>query len=193
MGRQQGRRSDVIVLGAGAAGLAAARDLTRAGLTVTVVEARGRVGGRVHTRDSALAVPLELGAEFVHGEAKVTFDVIRAAGLLAAELPDTHHRSTNGRLAPTPGFWDAVESMGRDLGRRTTRRKADFPVAQYLDGARLPSERRAMLAGFVEGFHTDRHECFAGEATDAERTATVAGALASGRRAAEQVIDTLGS
>ena len=61
-------RADVAVLGAGVAGLAAARELRRRGLTVVVLEARDRIGGRILTvRDPRLPVPVELGAEFVHG------------------------------------------------------------------------------------------------------------------------------
>ena len=64
---------DVIVIGAGAAGLAAADVLSRAGRSVLVLEGRDRVGGRVWTRRMAgLALPVELGAEFLHGEAAVT-------------------------------------------------------------------------------------------------------------------------
>jgi len=60
--------TDVIVIGAGMAGLAAAHELTRAGLQVAILEARDRIGGRVHTvRDPSLNYPVELGAEFVHG------------------------------------------------------------------------------------------------------------------------------
>ncbi|HEX6065109.1 MAG TPA: FAD-dependent oxidoreductase, partial [Longimicrobiales bacterium] len=48
---------DTIIIGAGAAGLAAARDLTEAGRTVLVLEARDRIGGRVHTTvDAATAL-----------------------------------------------------------------------------------------------------------------------------------------
>lgn len=58
--------ADVLVLGAGIAGLAAARTLTDKGLNVIVLEARNRVGGRMWT-DSSLGLPLDLGASWIHG------------------------------------------------------------------------------------------------------------------------------
>ena len=61
-------RLDVVVLGAGMAGLAAAVRLQKAGLRVRVLEARDRVGGRVHTEmDAWSGVAVERGAEFVQG------------------------------------------------------------------------------------------------------------------------------
>lgn len=57
---------DVAIVGGGIAGLAAARDLTRAGLTVRILEARDRLGGRTWRRDSELGRPLEFGGGFVH-------------------------------------------------------------------------------------------------------------------------------
>ena len=60
--------AEVVIVGAGAAGLSAARELTAAGREVLIVEARDRIGGRILThREPALELPLELGAEFVHG------------------------------------------------------------------------------------------------------------------------------
>jgi len=56
----------VLVIGAGAAGIKAAQDLTRAGFSVTVLEGRGRIGGRTHS-DTSLGVPLDLGASWIHG------------------------------------------------------------------------------------------------------------------------------
>jgi monoamine oxidase len=57
----------VIVIGAGVAGLAAARALHEAGAKVTVLEARDRIGGRIHTNRSTFGVPVELGAQYVQG------------------------------------------------------------------------------------------------------------------------------
>jgi monoamine oxidase len=58
---------NTIVIGAGTAGLAAGRDLHDAGAAVTVLEARGRIGGRVFTDRTFSYTPLEFGAEFIHG------------------------------------------------------------------------------------------------------------------------------
>ena len=93
-------RCDVAVLGAGAAGLAAACDLARAGLDVHVLEARDRCGGRIHThRDADAVLPVELGAEFVHGRSDTVFDLVDAARLCAVELPDRHWTVARGRHA----------------------------------------------------------------------------------------------
>ena len=62
----------VIVIGAGAAGLATARSLQDAGYEVLILEARDRIGGRIQTDYSFTSHPVELGAEFIHGENVIT-------------------------------------------------------------------------------------------------------------------------
>ncbi|MEQ8352057.1 MAG: FAD-dependent oxidoreductase [Leptospiraceae bacterium] len=62
----KGPTKKVLVVGAGMAGLTAAGSLAKAGYDVTVLEARNRIGGRMHT-DSSLGMPLDLGAAWVHG------------------------------------------------------------------------------------------------------------------------------
>jgi monoamine oxidase len=154
------KRVDVLILGAGAAGLAAARDLSHAGLSVTIIEARPRVGGRILTQhDSRSPVPLELGAEFIHGEGAETLSLAQAAGLAVLELPDTHELAAGGAFKPLDGFWELVDRMNHDLARRLARLGRDFPVSEYLDSPSVPPARRGMLRDFLQGFyaaHPDR-------------------------------------
>jgi monoamine oxidase len=61
-----------LVIGAGTAGLTAARELSNAGVDVLVLEARNRIGGRVHTDNIFASHPVEFGAEFIHGDSAPT-------------------------------------------------------------------------------------------------------------------------
>jgi monoamine oxidase len=80
---------DVIILGAGAAGLNAARLLTQRGYHVTLVEARDRIGGRMWTIHPAESpIPIELGASFAHGRPPEMIDLFRQAGVTLYELPN---------------------------------------------------------------------------------------------------------
>jgi monoamine oxidase len=72
---------DVIVVGAGMAGLSVASELRALGLDVLVLEARDKIGGRVDTNYEFTSHPIERGAEFVHGENVVTWELIRRFGL----------------------------------------------------------------------------------------------------------------
>src|SRR5215831_12280231 len=79
------RTTEVVIIGAGAAGIAAARGLRAAGRRVTILEARDRVGGRVWTTHDLAAFPIELGAEWVHGEHVVTGRWVQECGLEAVD------------------------------------------------------------------------------------------------------------
>lgn len=142
----------ILIIGAGAAGLAAARLLGRAAREVTVLEARDRVGGRVFTStEQKSPVPVELGAEFVHGKSAELFERARAVNLELTPVSNRHWYFENDQLSRSHAFWKQIEGLMDQMKSLP----ADQSVKQFLDS--LPdndSQRaRAMLARYVEGFH----------------------------------------
>ncbi len=144
----------VAVIGAGVAGLSAARDLTAAGLTVEVLEARQRIGGRVLTiHDPSVAVPIEIGAEFVHGSAPQTEDLVREASLTLCDVNGDRWESDATRLRSLNDFWERLDSVMRHLspGGRRDKSFADF-LAERPGGRSLARERQ-LASQWVRGFH----------------------------------------
>jgi len=143
-------KADVVVIGAGAAGLAAARDLSQSGRRVSVLEARDRWGGRVFTqRSPAWPVPAELGAEFIHGEAEATMEGARAAGLAVETLPDRHVWAKDGRLRPVGDAWSRFDAVRK----RIPKRGQDVSVAAFLARHDLPPSSKTLARMMVEGYH----------------------------------------
>lgn len=138
--------TDVVVVGAGAAGLSAARLLTKHGLRCLVLEASGTIGGRIHTlRLPEWQLPIELGAEFVHGRPAPTlaFDEVELA-----HVPE--HRVLAGpQPRPLPDMWSrfaAAMSEARDA-------PASESVLSYLERRSLPEPERDLVSMVVEGYH----------------------------------------
>jgi len=144
-------RVDVIVIGAGAAGLSAAHHLGGQGLEVVVLEARDRIGGRIFTRhERAWPRPLELGAEFVHGDAPATRQIAQAAALPLDELPERHVWAAGRRWRPLSDTWARFVDVCRRI--RTDGRDRSF--AAFLAAQRaLPREQRVLARLLVEGYH----------------------------------------
>jgi monoamine oxidase len=143
---------DVAIIGAGAAGLAAAAALTGSKRSVLVLEARDRIGGRIWTRhESGLAVPIELGAEFIHGEAPETTAHLRRAGSSAIESPDEHVSFHDGDLQPTEGFAEVQKAIRESRALDAT----DMSLDEFLDKhlAHILSEDARQYARMMaEGF-----------------------------------------
>jgi monoamine oxidase len=142
--------SEVVVIGAGVAGLAAARELAAHGVAATVLEARGRIGGRVHTvHDPASPLPVELGAEFIDVPG-AAWEAMRAAGGAA-------YRSTGGMWEVRGGSavpLDLEGSVERVLGRLDPPPKRDRPFREWLAEQRgVAGHDRELALRYVEGFH----------------------------------------
>jgi len=109
---------DVIVIGAGVAGLAAAIDLRRSGLSVLILEARDRIGGRVFTqRDPALQLPIELGAEFIHGLSPEIFQPLQAKHIPITEVSGDSWCFQDGSLRQCD-FFGQVDKILRQMDPR---------------------------------------------------------------------------
>lgn len=83
---QERNKKEVIIIGAGIAGLAAARKLSIEGFQVTILEARNRIGGRVWT-DNSMGLPIEMGAGFIEGKDNPIRKLIDQFKLSVKEFP----------------------------------------------------------------------------------------------------------
>jgi monoamine oxidase len=145
------KRHDVAVVGAGAAGLMAARELARRGLDVVVLEARGRVGGRIWTRHvRGLPIPVELGAEFLHGDVPLTDRLLREAGALSVTVTGEHLEVRGGHARTPRNFGHEIDRVLRHFDG------PDLSLDAFLagkPGGRTLARARTLTRWFIEGYH----------------------------------------
>ena len=142
---------EVLIVGAGVAGLTAARDLTAAGARVLVLEARDRLGGRVMTHQTPDG-PVELGAEFVHGAVEETLSVAREAALPLRETDRAAPRTTGASQASQEETVDFFSAMDLLLAHASAE-GPDESFRHLVDRVDAPPEIKARCLGLVEGYH----------------------------------------
>ncbi|HMJ71383.1 MAG TPA: NAD(P)/FAD-dependent oxidoreductase [Cyclobacteriaceae bacterium] len=142
----------IIIIGAGAAGLSAANVLGRSGREVVVLEARDRIGGRIFTsHDKRFSVPIETGAEFIHGDLPHTHALAKSAHATLRDDSGRQWKVEGGQKEEEEFFdahWDkligALEALEEDMA-----------IAEFLDqvfpGKQYAALRESVIR-FVEGF-----------------------------------------
>ncbi|MCD6063899.1 MAG: hypothetical protein K0R82_1810 [Flavipsychrobacter sp.] len=156
--------ADVIVVGAGAAGLMAARHLAEAGRKVLIVEASDRLGGRINTMFSAGFQNLvEAGAEFIHGELPFTIQLLKEAGISYIPMSGDLLQYNKGEIQEQSDFIEHSQKLEKPLNDLAY----DMPVEDFLNNffsGQEHAEMRNSVTRFVESY----------EAADAKRASIMA-------------------
>lgn len=137
-----------LVIGAGMAGLTAARRLAEAGRQVLVLEARDRVGGRIRTIREGDQV-LELGAEFIHGNPPELWDLIHEAGLSTYAIDGVDYCHKDGKLRKC----DEQSSIFKFLNQLERWKGPDLALADYPPLEKLSPEKREEIINYVQSFN----------------------------------------
>jgi len=157
-------KADILIIGAGAAGLMAAFKLSVKYKNVIVLEARDRIGGRIHSiKSSGGDKIVELGAEFVHGDLPVTLNLLKEAKIAYGQAGGSMVRIKEGRFTKDDHFVEGWDLLIKKLGEL----KEDITLCEFLQqyfNEDKYDELRASVIRFVSGYDTAdqrRASCFA--------------------------------
>jgi monoamine oxidase len=154
---------DVAIIGAGAAGLGAANALKDSGLSVIVLEARDRAGGRAHTIQAAPDVVFDVGCGWLHSADENTFvPIAEQLGFeINKDLPPWRERAY-GKAFPQEEraefiraldeFYDRAEAAAEQV-RRAGR---DEPANRYLEPGNRWNPMIDAISTYINGAELDR-------------------------------------
>ncbi len=139
---------DTLIIGGGIAGLTSARHLTEAGLRVTLLEARDRLGGRIYTQHTA-QFPVELGAEFVHGRPQEILALAAEAAVPIVPVQGAFRRKIHGEWVEAGHLMEKVDQLFANLPAD----EPDQSFQYYLDRSGADDDINQQALRYVEGFH----------------------------------------
>ncbi|MBR1216930.1 FAD-dependent oxidoreductase [Bradyrhizobium sp. U87765 SZCCT0131] len=150
---------DVAIIGAGAAGLAAARTLEHTGLSVLILEGRDRIGGRSHTMTLAGDIPFDLGCEWLHSADKNTFvPIARELGFaINTSRPRWREQTFNVGFAPDrrAAFTAAIDAF-YDRAEAAARLPQDSAASDWLLPGDPWNPLMHAISTYVNGCELDR-------------------------------------
>lgn len=145
---------DVIIIGAGTAGLVSARELSKKGKKIIILEARDRIGGRIYTKyNSSFHAPLELGAEFIHGKQPLTTGLLKKAGLPYHALNGTMWLRKNGQLKKEEHFIEEWKMLRKKLKVLKVDMSINAFLFEYFEERKYANLRNS-VRDFVSGYDT---------------------------------------
>jgi monoamine oxidase len=142
---------EILIIGAGACGLMAGRLLSQKGHRVTIIEARDRSGGRIWTDETTFSAPVEMGAEFIHGNQPLTMSLVQQSQTEVSEMKGKWYRLRNSKVSEANMFNAQWDEMLKEIKKL----REDTDIASFLI-QKFPgpeyAELREDVFQFTEGY-----------------------------------------
>ncbi|MFL6416071.1 MAG: flavin monoamine oxidase family protein [Bryobacteraceae bacterium] len=168
---------DVLIVGAGIAGLTAFADLAGKGVRVLCLEARDRIGGRILTvNDPGSSLPIELGPEFIHGRPPETWSLVRDSHLAVYECEERSVHLRNGKVDSSTDAWEQIDEVTEEM-KQVAKNGVDRSFFDFIQGVEQPQAVKDLAISYVEGFNAAHKEIIsvASLAQDAEAAEKIDG------------------